>query len=241
MSLLSELLESEVSHDTAATPATFATQGAQVEQCTPESSKRSKSSKAPVLQGDTPAISAIPAIPEPECTGLPAPNSKNSKNSKAPDAKDETATRLLAVAKRERFDEQLVHDLTADELAELADFDDDTLGAHLQVLEDTARREAGRLPRGHRGAIVCRHCGPVYVDNDVARVLPVINGWPTAIGCPWCHVPNRQFPRPTVQSVTCKHWQPGEGSSYAGGACKCGTFYPKQRHRCEQYAPEGRP
>ena len=64
----------------------------------------------------------------------------------------------------------------------------ESLGAFLQALDATATRQAGRVPAGDTAAIHCAGCGPVFVHPGIAAVLPVVDGWPRALGCPWCAI-----------------------------------------------------
>lgn len=60
--------------------------------------------------------------------------------------------------------------------------------ALLLVAGDNAARQAGKVLLDDTAAIHCQHCGPVYVHPSIAVVLPVVDGWPCALGCPWCVV-----------------------------------------------------
>lgn len=72
---------------------------------------------------------------------------------------------------------------------------------------DTSERMAGRVPKGDTAAMICKGCGPVWIHPDIAAVLPVVNGWPRALGCPWCSVRKSgvAIPRPTITSRGCEH------------------------------------
>lgn len=82
--------------------------------------------------------------------------------------------------------------------------------AYLQCLADTAARKMGKVADGDTAGIICRRCGKVFVHPSVAAVLPVVGGWPRALGCPWCfvHLPKGvSLPRPT------RPWAPTLGDS----------------------------
>jgi len=81
-----------------------------------------------------------------------------------------------------------VHRMLDPDLADYAGLSDAQLTACLHMLADTADRNAGRVPAGDTAAMHCIHCGPVYIHPDIAAVLPVVDGWPRGLGCPWCYV-----------------------------------------------------
>ena len=107
---------------------------------------------------------------------------------------------LLALADRLAVDRDHVHRLDDDGLALLAAIGEGGMRAFLLAAEDAATRQAGKAPAGETEAIYCTHCGPVYVDPDIADVLPVVDGWPRAAGCPWCVIRKAggYVPRPHV-------------------------------------------
>lgn len=107
--------------------------------------------------------------------------------------------RLLTLAVEEGIAAAIVRELPAADLEVCAGLPDDTLRAYARALRDSDLRERGVVPPDETATIVCRRCGPVYAAPEVARVLPVVRGLPTAAGCPWCHVQNRgAIPRPPV-------------------------------------------
>ncbi|MBB6246183.1 hypothetical protein [Rhodanobacter sp. A1T4] len=65
---------------------------------------------------------------------------------------------------------------------------------------DTDDRHAGRVPAGDTAAMHCELCGPVWIHPSIAEVLPVVDHWPRALGCPWCFVRKAggYIPRPSV-------------------------------------------
>ena len=69
------------------------------------------------------------------------------------------------------------YDLAADQL--------DVIKA---MQHDTAERRAGRVPAGDTARMLCNGCGPVWIHPTIADVLPVVGGWPRALGCPWYFV-----------------------------------------------------
>lgn len=71
--------------------------------------------------------------------------------------------------------------------------------AAARMLQDSATMAEGRVPMGWTAAAICQHCGPVWIAPSVAKLLDVVDGLPTAPGCPWCHVTmpkGHRLPRP---------------------------------------------
>jgi hypothetical protein len=114
-----------------------------------------------------------------------------------------TSDRLLALADVEDIDPELVRELSPRDLIDIAEWGDDALRAYLRVLRDDALHARGWPADGETAAIRCVRCGPVFAAPEVARVLPRVDGVPTAIGCPWCH--NRKeglpIPRPAASGI----------------------------------------
>lgn len=149
---------------------------------------------------------------------------------------------LRMLAEAEGVEPGLVDTLTAADVDACAGLPDATLRAYLTAMQDTADRMAGRIPTGETAPILCAHCGPVWSHPEVAAVLPVVDDWPRALGCPWCHVRKalKAMPRPPVTCSTCQHFQPDTLNPDAGmGECMGGHghHYPMQRHRCGKYRP----
>lgn len=149
---------------------------------------------------------------------------------------------LLGLADRLGLPAVLVHRLHDADLRTLAELPEAGLRAFLLAAADTATRRAGKPPEGDTAAIYCQHCGPVYAHPSIAAVLPMVDGWPRALGCPWCAIRKvgGYVPRPPIPSGTCAYWKPDTVNPAAGmGTCACGMFYPMQRHRCGDYRPSG--
>ena len=113
----------------------------------------------------------------------------------------ESRTDLLALADRLVVDRVHVHRLDDAEVALLVAMGDGGMRAYLLAADDAATWQAGNVPLDDTAAIHCANCGPVYVHPGIAAVLPVVDGWPRAIGCPWCairkaggHVPRPAHP-----------------------------------------------
>ncbi|MBB6186191.1 hypothetical protein [Rhodanobacter sp. MP7CTX1] len=109
---------------------------------------------------------------------------------------------LLALAAAEGMDVDHVHRLHGLDVAACIGLDDVQLAAYLSLLADTADRHAGRVPAGDTAAIHCEGCGPVWIHPNIAAVLPVVDGWPRALGCPWCFVRKAgdYIPRPPARA-----------------------------------------
>lgn len=166
----------------------------------------------------------------------------------------EVRTRLLAATAVEHLDGELVQALpeselraTSEQLAvcEMTDRDD-ILRGYLHALADTATRKAGKAPVGDTARMLCAHCGPIWIHPSIAAVLPVVNGWPRALGCPWCHVKPRAglaIPRPTVTCDTCRYYQPDKINPAAGcGRCQLNMpmkhgGYPQIERYCKAFNP----
>jgi hypothetical protein len=116
----------------------------------------------------------------------------------ASDARLDIRAELERLALAEGIAAELVQRLSADDVAACAGLSSAALRAYVRVLRDAELRARGEVPPDETAAIQCVRCGPVFVAAEVAQVLPIIGGTPTAAGCPWCF--NRkaglQIPRP---------------------------------------------
>lgn len=149
---------------------------------------------------------------------------------------------LLALADRHGFRVAHIHRLQDPDVAACAGLDDSQLVAYLALLEDSATRWAGKRPVGHDAAVLCHHCGPVWVHPTVAAVLPIVGGWPRALGCPWCAIrkAGAYIPRPPVWCEDCGDHQPDPINPEAAlGQCARGKgpHYPMQKHACDAFSP----
>jgi hypothetical protein len=147
---------------------------------------------------------------------------------------------LLALATAAWIDADYVHRLHDLDVAACIGLDDRQLAAYLSMLTDTADRHAGRVPAGDTAPIHCEGCGPVWIHPDIAEVLPVVDGWPRALGCPWCFVRKAggYIPRPSVTCEGCAHFNADTINSATGmGDCGKGHGmpYPMQRRGCADF------
>lgn len=154
--------------------------------------------------------------------------------------------RLLELAAAEVIDAAHVHRLQDADLADCLGLDDHQRSIFLRMLVDTADRHAGRVPLDDTAAMFCKGCGPVWTHPDIAAVLPVVDGWPRALGCPWCFVRKAglYIPRPMVACENCVHYRPDAINPPTGmGDCGNGhgMHYPMQKHRCGSFQPSVTP
>lgn len=193
----------------------------------------------PRASGDTQTLVAshVPTVPT-------VPTEKYRGSSKAADADATTNTRaaLLALADRLGVDRAAVVRIPSAELPLWAGVPAELLPAYLLAADDTTTRQAGKVPLDDTAAIHCAHCGPVYAHADIAAVLPVVNGWPRALGCPWCAIRKAggYVPRPHVTCEGCASFRPDPMNPAAGmGGCASGHgyHYPMQRHGCGDHKP----
>jgi hypothetical protein len=144
---------------------------------------------------------------------------------------------LLALAAGADIDVDHVHRLHDADVAACIGLDVRQLADYLALLVDTADRHAGRVPLDDTAAIHCAQCGPAWIHPDIAAVLPVVDGWPRALGCPWCFVRKAggYIPRPPVTCEGCAHFIPDTINPPVGmGTCGAGkgTHWPMARHTC---------
>lgn len=117
------------------------------------------------------------------------------------------------------------------------------LPSYLLALDDTATRQAGKVPLGDNAAIYCERCGPVYAHPGIAAVLPEVAGWPRALGCPWCFIraASGAIPRPLITCENCKLYAPDRINPTGGtGACAIGheSNHPMTTHTCANFQPD---
>jgi hypothetical protein len=116
----------------------------------------------------------------------------------AGDARPDTRAELERIARAEGVAAELVRRLPADDVTACADLSSNALRAYVRVLRDAERRSHGKTPPDETAEAQCVRCGPIFIAPEVAAVLPIIGGVPTAAGCPWCF--NRKaglpIPRP---------------------------------------------
>lgn len=139
----------------------------------------------------------------------------------------DTRTALLALADRLGLDPARVHRIADADLVLWSAIPEVSLRAYLLALDDTATRQAGRIPAGDTAAIHCKGCGPVWVHPGIAAVLPVVGGWPRALGCPWCFVrrAGAYIPRASVECADCGQFNRDTVNPAAGmGACAAVTL-----------------
>lgn len=155
-------------------------------------------------------------------------------------------TRLLALAAAEWIDAAHVYRLQDADLADwiTAGLDDGLSRVFLHATVDTAERHAGRVPEPDTAGMYCQRCGPVWTHPDIAAVLPEVNGWPRALGCPWCVMRKVDVyvPRPTINCGDCLHFTPDPINPTAGmGTCGSGHgfHYPMTEHRCISFRLDG--
>lgn len=119
-------------------------------------------------------------------------------------AADAIRAYLMALATAESIELAHVHRLHDLDVAAYIGLDAYQLAAYLFMLADTAGRHVGRVPLDDTAAMHCEQCGPVWIHPDVAAVLPVVDGWPRALGCPWCFVRKAggTIPRPSLTGAS---------------------------------------
>lgn len=196
------------------------------------------------------AIPAIPAIPDLDRVHKIA-ESQESQGMRVTSTEPDTGavrSRLLELAAAAYTDTAPVRALSESFLRECDGMADDALRALLAMLRDNADRRAGRPPADDTAAIMCQTCGPVFVHPSIAAVLPVVDGWPRALGCPWCFIRKAGLyvPRPPVTCATCRHFQPGATNSAQGmGRCTVDAArprdpptYPSASRYCGRWRPK---
>jgi len=119
-----------------------------------------------------------------------------------PDVLKPLRAHLLALAAAEGIDAAHVHRLHDLDVAACIGLDARQLASYLSMLADTADRHGGRVPAGDTAPMHCERCGPAWIHPDIAGVLPVVDGWPRALGCPWCFVRKAggYIPRPSARA-----------------------------------------
>jgi hypothetical protein len=190
--------------------------------------------------------SATPATPATPKKQAPALRTQTTSDRVQPAEPLKTErTHLLALAAAEWIDAGHVQRMTDADLADwiAAGLDDGQRRAFLHLLDETASRHAGRVPETDTAAMLCQHCGPVWTQPAIAAVLPVVDGWPRALGCPWCFVRKAGgcIPRPSITCGDCQHFTPDTINPPAGmGTCNRGhgTHYPMTAHRCASFWPD---
>lgn len=107
--------------------------------------------------------------------------------------------RLFELADADGIEHELIETTPDADLADCIGPPDALLRAYLFALRDSDLRRRGIVPEGETAVIRCASCGSVYADPYVAAVLPIVDGLPRALGCPWCHVARKLVPHPEVQ------------------------------------------
>ena len=196
---------------------------------------------APVAPAVSRQAGAAPALALQHVPVAPAvPMQKQEGVAEAADPLHAIRAHLLALAAAEGMDVDHVHRLHGLDIAACVGLDARQLRAYVSMLADTADRHAGRVPLDDTAAIHCEQCGPVWIHPTIAEVLPVVDGWPRALGCPWCFVRRAggYIPRPSVTCERCRHFSSdtlnpevgmgicgaGKGMHYAGTGHTCGDW-----------------
>lgn len=138
-----------------------------------------------------------------------------------PDALKPLRAHLMALAAGVGIDVLHVCRLDDADVAACIGLDLRQLADYVSMLSDTAERHAGRVPLNDAAAIHCEQCGPVWIHPTIAEVLPVVDGWPRALGCPWCLVRKAggYIPRPPVAREGCANFT-ADTFNPGNGVCK---------------------
>lgn len=185
------------------------------------------------------AVSRLPAVPV-----VPVKKYKGAIETPKTMQPEPVRLRLVRLANAKGRDPALVDRIAVADLQDYTGMDDAQLIALLSMLSGDADREAGRVPTGDTAAILCRACGPVWVHPAIAAALPVVGGWPRALGCPWCFIRARgtAIPRPHVSCADCRHRVPDPINPAQGwGCCAIGNesaTWPCRKHRCKIFRPK---
>jgi hypothetical protein len=138
--------------------------------------------------------------------------------------------------------------LPESDVAACADMAYEILRTYVRMLRDSDLRDRGQCPADETAAILCVRCGPVFAAPEVAAVLPVVAGLPTAAGCAWCGNRRRALPipRPLVTCGSCKHFE-RDAVNPSGGMGRCTVArvrlpseplsYPFAERRCGEWRP----
>lgn len=195
------------------------------------------------------------AIPANAANITPTPterfaNSRDSQGMRVTGAEPDTGAtriRMLELAAAAYMDAAPVRALSESFLRDCEGMADDALRALLSMLRDNADRRAGRAPAGDTAAIMCQACGPVFVHPSIAAVLPVVDGWPRALGCPWCFIRKAGLyvPRPPVTCASCRYFKPDTINPAQGmGRCTVDAAraqdpptYPSTSRHCDSWRP----
>jgi hypothetical protein len=206
--------------------------------------KRTRTAANPANPAKQGGVQAVDSQHSQDSQGV---DSKSGIFTPAADALKAERVRLLALAAAEWINAAHVHRMADADLSDwiAAGLDDGQRRAFLHLLADTADRHAGRVPLDDTAPMYCQHCGPVWTHPDIAAVLPVVDGWPRALGCPWCAVRKAggYIPRPSVTCGDCQHFTPDVLNPPAGmGICANGhgTHYPMTTRRCAEFSNSAR-
>lgn len=196
-----------------------------------------------IESAETQAASHVPTVPS-------APAKKSDGETKFANSHgnaEAVRARLLELAAAAYTDTAPVRALSEAFLHDCESMADDALRALLAMLADDAERRAGRAPKGDTAAALCQHCGPVYLHPSIVAVLPVADGWPRALGCPWCFIRKAGLyvPQPPVMCAGCRHYRPDavnpeQGMGHCAIEACTGTTWPYQTRRCPAFKPRAR-
>jgi len=112
---------------------------------------------------------------------------------------DEMRQTLRALADSEGIARALIDKLGNADACDSSSLTTETLTAYVRAIRDIDLRKRGKVPADETAVAICRSCGPIWTHPSVAGVAPIVDRWPRLLGCPWCHVRNREgMPRPTA-------------------------------------------
>jgi len=121
---------------------------------------------------------------------------------------------------------------------------DRALTAYVLAMRDSQLHERGERLPDETAPALCRSCGPVWLAQPIARVVPVVDGWPRILGGACCHIRNRKaIPRPLVTCGGCLHFTRDHVNPAGGmGRCQLGVAgrtlpFPHAERECADWRP----